>query len=273
MMSESVMLRSATAILVGFLLIPGVSWGATFNPRNYFVNTTKGLGQATSCTAQVRTNAGTFNRTFAYSAGHCPSVQLFMWTKGAPPWSEEHFYAGGGYIWLLDDTGDDPSNPARLDQSHVLYEAPGVHGLKVFVDGNVSNYKRIDHPGYYVQKWTGNTCPSTFNWVQGPFVGYEENAWVGTVSGWLYDCRAGRPCTNGTAYSVEVIRRSGGGSGGVDHFWFARWQDPMDGNQWRGLGPIKFWCTGDNGSGWCAPASEYHYLVDCTVTPTCYACP
>lgn len=265
--------KIAITSLVCSLLLSGSAQSVTFNPRNYFLNTTKGLGTQTSCIAVTRTNPGTYQRTFAYSAGHCPGVELFIWTKGAPQWTEEHFYATNGYIWLLDDTGEDPNNPGPLDQSNVLFESPGWHGLKVFVDGNVNDTSRLDHQGYYVQRWRGNTCPSTYESTQGPFVGYDDNAWVGTVTNWLYDCRAGRPCQNGTAYPVEVIQRNGGGSSGVDHFWFARWQDPMDGNQWRGLGPIKFWCTGDNGSGWCAPGSENHYLVDCTVTPTCYACP
>ncbi len=270
---RSKLLRVALLLALPFFLLANTAWSQNFNPRDYFLNTTKGLGKATSCTAQIKNNTGTFNRTFAYSAGHCPGVELFLWTKGAPQWSEEHFFASGGYIWLLDDTGDDPTNPARLDYANALFEYPGWHGLKVFVDGNVNSYKYMAHPGFYVNNWTGNTCPSTWNWVQGPFVGYEENVWVGTLTNWLYDCRAGRPCQNGPAYSVQVMQRNGGGSSGVDHFYFARWQDPMDGNQWRGLGPIKFWCTGDNGSGWCAPGSEYHYLVDCTVAPVCYVCP
>src|SRR5262249_27369482 len=153
------------------------------------------------------------------------------------------------------------------------------HGLDVFLDGNVNNSTYMSHPNWSSQFWGGNTCPSTYlqNNDQNP--GFDENVWVGTQSLWLWDCRAGRPCTNGTKYPVEVFQRNGGDTtpgGAVDHSWWARWQDPMDGNQWRGLGPVKFWCTG---GGYCTTlgadaAGENHYLVDCdAITPTCYACP
>lgn len=248
---------------------------ATFNPRDYFLTTTKGLAPGkSSCTASVIADPGTYTRIFQYSAGHCPGVPLFIWHKGAPPWAEEHFFAdGNGFIRLLDETGS--SSTGYFDRSFTLAEAPGDPGLKVFVDGIVNNYAYISHPGYYHTNWGGNTCPSTWLNVAGPISGFEENVWVGTVSGWLYDCRAGRPCQNGPAYPVEVIQRNGGGTAAgapVDHFWFARWQDPMDGNQWRGLGFIKFWCTGATG-GWCANPGEAHYLVDCQTSPVCYACP
>jgi hypothetical protein len=242
-----------------------------FQTLNYFLNTTKGLGKPTSCIAQVKNNTGTFSRTFPYSAGHCPGVPLYIWTKGAPQWGEEHFYSDGSFVKLLDDTGDDLNHPGPLDFLHGLYEHQGEVGLDVMVTGTVNNSVYIDHSGYYVDTWNGNTCPSTWVRVDGPYQGFDRTDWVGTVTGWLYDCRAGRPCQNGPAYPIEVIERTGGDSANADHFWFARWQDPRDGNAWRGLGPVKFWCTGS--PGWCAPSSESHFLVDCTVTPVCYRCP
>ena len=242
-----------------------------FNTLNYFLTTTKGLGKPASCTAGTKNNKGTYSRIFSYSAGHCPGAQLYIWTKGSPQWSEEHFYSNGTFIKLLDDTGDDLSHPGPLDFTHGLYEHAGEVGLDVMVTGNVNNSVYIDHSGYYVDTWLGNTCPSTWTRVDGPFQGFDQTSFVGTVANWLYDCRAGRPCQNGPAYPIEVVERTGGDSTNADHFWFARWQDPMDGNQWRGLGFVKFWCTGN--SGWCAPPSESHYLVDCSVSPVCYRCP
>mgnify|MGYP001286152461 CR=1 FL=1 len=271
------MTSSSRRILFHFLLavvLPAVCSAVTFNTRNYFLNTTKGLGKPTSCVAAVKNNTGTYARTFAYSAAHCPGVELFIWTKGAPPWAEEHFYDAGSYIKLLDDLNSDPG---RLDFAQVLFEVPGEHGLNVFKDGNVSNSYFMPHANTYTQYWGGNTCPSTPGQVNGPFSGFDENVWVGTVTNWLWDCRAGRPCQNGTKYPIEVFQRNGSfvETGVEDHSWWARWQDPMDGNQWRGLGPVKFWCS-PAGVGYCpsnGAASESHYLVDCQTTPTCYTCP
>lgn len=242
-----------------------------FHPRDYFVNNTAGIGKANTCTAQDPANPGTFNRVFQYSAGHCPGIDLFAWTKGAPnsvKWAEEHFFAEDGYIKLIDDSW---SKDGYLDRSHALRDAETFRkGIPVFLDGWVRGYLMIDHPGFWVESWIGNTCPSTYAGAA-LLAGYEENVWVGSVDSWLFDCRAGRPCQGGPAYPVQVIRRSGNFGADTDHFWFARWQDPMAGGQWRGLGPVRFWCTGSGGA--CAPASDFRYLVDCEVSPTCYSCP
>lgn len=270
------MLPKYMTMMVLSLASAGAARAVSFHSLDYFLTTTKGLGTASSCTAEDPNNPGTYNRIFAYAAGHCPGVPLYLWTKGAPQWSEEHYFTDGTFIKLLDDTGNDLSHPGELDISHGLLEHPGQPGLNVFVVGTVQDSVYIEHQGYYVSEWVGNTCPSTWRNVQGPFTGADETVWVGNVTSWLYDCRSGRPCTNGQRYPVQVIQRDGGdivNNGPVDHFWFARWQDPMDGYQWRGLGFIKFWCTGAPVGGWCSPASESHYLVDCSVSPVCYACP
>ena len=136
--------------------LPAICSAVTFNTRNYFLNTTKGLGKPNSCIAAVKNNPGTYARTFAYSAAHCPGVQLFMWTKGSPPWAEEHFYDAGSYIKLLDDLNSDPGH---LDFAQVLFEQPGEHGLDVFYDGNVSNSIFIPHENTYTQFWEGNPVP------------------------------------------------------------------------------------------------------------------
>lgn len=248
---------------------------ASFNTRDFFVNNTKGIGQATSCVAQSAANKGTYMRTFAYAAAHCPGVQLFIWTKGSPQWAEEHFYDAGTYIKLLDDTNS--VNGGTLNLSQVLYERSGEHGLDVFLDGTVNNSYYIPHQGTYTQFWGGNTCPSTLTQTNGPFTGYDQQVWVGTQTSWLWDCRAGRPCQSGPKYPIEVFQRDGtfAETGVVDHSWWARWRDPMDGNQWRGLGPVKFWCS-PAGQGYCpsdGAAGEWHFLVDCAVTPRCFACP
>jgi len=245
-----------------------------FYPRNYFLNTTAGIGDATTCTAETYGVRGSYQRTYAYSANHCAGTELFIWAKGVPdPWSEEHFYAENGFIKLMDDTGD--ANGGNLNFLHALRDhSSGRKGIEVFVDGIVNDSAFMDHPGYWVETWEGGTCPGTWTnseWQEG----FEENTWVGTIDSWLFDCRAGRLCEDGKLYPVEVIQRNGGSKepgGPVDHFWFARWRDPLAGNQWRGLGPIRFWCTGA-GSEWCSTASEAHYLVDCEVSPTCFNCP
>jgi hypothetical protein len=266
------MAACGTAIL--FASSSAAQW---FHPLDYFVNTTQGVSTPTTCTAHLPGEVGSYNRIFEYSAAHCPGVRIFIWHKGTdPPWAEEHFAAtGDGFIRLLDETGH---AEGFMDRSMVLYDnlSPGGHGLRVFVDGLVNGYAHIDHAGYYVSFWGGNTCPSTHLERHGPFEGQEENIWIGEVSSWLYDCRAGRPCWAGPAYPIEVIQRSGGGKNPgdpTDHFWFARWKDPLANYEWRGLGFVKFWCTGDEPGGWCANPGELRALVDCDSTPVCYACP
>lgn len=262
-------------VALPILLLPATLGAVTFNPRNFFVNNTKGLGKPTSCIASTKNNPGTYMRTFSYSAAHCPGVELFVWTKGVPQWAEEHFYDAGSYIKLLDDTN---SVNGYLDFTQVLFQGLGVHGIDVFKDGNVSNSIYMGRPAWYVQRWDGNTCPSHKGETLGPFDGFEQNTWVGTQTNWLWDCRAGRPCQNGQKYPIEVFQRDGGDTsplGNTDHSWWGRWQDPMDGNQWRGLGPVKFWCS-PAGQGYCpanGASSESHYLVDCTVAPICFDCP
>jgi hypothetical protein len=193
-------------------------------------------------------------------------------------WGTETYIIDGGYLVIMTESG--APNLCGTGSGATYREfiqrpsgLAGVNHLKV-------QFNAFEHWTFPPQTLKcGSSClasdlPDT-DVDFGPQDGTDQ-AFVGTVAGFLYDCRPGRPCA-GPPHAVEMImKRDTWGSGAVqEEYYYARWRDPVRSNAWTSVGLVQ-WIEKTrqrNGTYVVTRQEVLNKLVQCSLTASCPSCP
>lgn len=288
-------LSMTVGLLLGVLSFGPAAGATTWSLWDYWETASSSLGGAANphtCTAEILGVEGTYIRH--YRRGTCSSKARYSVVKGTDalpggPWASEDHILDTGWLFItreettsaggiFSSCGGVPGQ-ARVFRDSTSLQV-GLQAMKTWANG----YVTFTQAPYRLDYWNSLVCSyGSPDCVAGPFSGgFVEQGHLGYQWNWLYDCRAGRPCTS-TSYPVEVIFKADhwGGTPNVssvkEEYWFGRWQDPVAGGTWKSLGLVQWQCTDFAGAGRCggmnSRLSSNRYLVDCKANAICNVCP